>query len=199
MLELHRLAMRHSVAAVDRIRDGQWELPTPCADWDVRRLVEHMTAENLGFAAAADGEREDRGVWEYRATGAGPVADYRASAKRVVEAFGAPGVLDGRFWLPRINDARTFPARQAVSYHLLDYLVHSWDVAVAIGAPVDFEPELVAEVAVIAEREVPDTPRRLRPGAGFRPALPVPGTVPPLERLLAALGRSARWPQQSRD
>ncbi|MFJ1702602.1 TIGR03086 family metal-binding protein [Kitasatospora sp. NPDC088346] len=197
MLELHRLALGHSVRAVDAVRDDQWELPTPCAQWDLRQLVEHMTAENLGFAAAAAGERADRSPWEFHASGAGLAADYRASAARVVAAFGEPGVLEREFWLPRIKDTVTFPARQAVSFHLLDYLVHSWDVAAALGRPVDFEPELVRAVAVIAQREVPDGPRRLRPGAGFRPPAAVPVDATELDRLLAALGRAPRWPRRS--
>ncbi|MEV4615911.1 TIGR03086 family metal-binding protein [Kitasatospora sp. NPDC049258] len=194
MLELHRLAMRHSVAAVSLVEADQWTLPTPCAEWDLRRLVEHMTAENHGFAAAADGERTDRSAWDHRPAGGGPVADYRASAERVVTAFGAAGVLEREFWLPRIDPAVPFAGRRAVSFHLLDYLVHTWDVARALGRPVAFEAELLAEVADIADREVPDTPRRLRPGAGFRPRLPPPADATPLDRLLTDLGRSPSWP-----
>lgn len=50
---------------------------------------------------------------------------------------------------------------------------------------------------MIAEREVPDGPRRLRPGAGFRPPAAVPVGATELDRLLAALGRSPRWPRRS--
>src|SRR4051794_12530427 len=131
VLELHARVLRQSTDIVDAIADDQWERPTPCVQWTMRQLVEHMVLENRGFAAAADGETSDRRVWTEREFLDDLRADYRVSVERVVESFGAPGVLDGEFWLPLINPAIRLPARQAVSFHLLDYVVHGWDVAVA--------------------------------------------------------------------
>lgn len=186
--------MRHSVEIVDLIRDDQWELPTPCSQWTLRQLLHHMINENRGFAAAADGETTDRTVWTSQDFDADLRGDYARSAERVVTAFGADGVLDRPFWLPRINDTVTFPARQAISFHLLDYVVHGWDVAVALGHPIAFADDLIEAVLDIAYREVPDGPRRLRPNAGFRPAIQVPDNASAQDRLLAALGRSPSWP-----
>jgi uncharacterized protein (TIGR03086 family) len=194
MLDLHRLAMRHSVAVVHSIGDDQWALPTPCARWDLRQLVEHMTLENRGFAAAAGGETSDRTVWSERSFDADLRSDYTRSADLVVTAFGADGVLDRQFWLPRINDTMTFPGRRAVSFHLLDYVVHTWDVAAATGQPRALADDLVAAALDIAHREVPDGPRRHRPDASFAPPLPTPEGAPPFDRLLAVLGRSPSWP-----
>jgi uncharacterized protein (TIGR03086 family) len=187
VLELHRAAMRLSVEAVARIRDDQWSRATPCAGWDVRALVAHMTSENIGFAAAARGERADRSVWQ-AVPSDDPRAAYAASADDVVSAFAS--AVD-EFWLPRIDESRLFPARRAISFHLLDYAVHAWDVAVSIGAPFAMGSALAAEVLDIAYREVPNGPRRLRPTAGFRPARPEPESADPQDRLLAFLGRDA--------
>lgn len=192
MLDLHRRTLRHSVEIVAAIRDDQWELSTPCARWTVRQLLEHMIRENRGFAAAADGETVNRSAWT-SPVGPDPRVDYAASAERVVAAFGADGVLDREFWLPLINDAVMHPAAQAVSFHLLDYLAHGWDVAVSIGRPAAFADEMVAAVSDIARREVPDGPRRHRPGATFAPALSTPATAPALDQLLAFLGRDPGW------
>ncbi|WP_412543474.1 TIGR03086 family metal-binding protein [Longispora sp. K20-0274] len=192
MLDLHRRTLEHSAALVAGIRDDQWDLPTPCAGWTVRDLVTHMVRENRGFAAAADGETSDRSTWS-SPIGPDPRADYAASAARVVDAFGADGVLDRRFWLPLIDADVLYPARQAVSFHLLDYLVHGWDVAVSVGGPAGFADDLVAAVTEVAYREVPDGPRRRRTGASFRPALPVPPDAPALDRLLGYLGRDPHW------
>ena len=194
MLDLHARVLRQSTDIVDGIADDQWERPTPCAQWSVRQLVEHMILENRGFAAAADGEISDRRVWTEREFRDDLRADYWVSAERVVASFGAPGVLDGEFWLPLINPAIRLPARQAVSFHLLDYVVHGWDVAVAIGRPVQVPSDIVDAALDIALREVPDGPRRHRPTASFVPPVELAPDAPALDRMLAWLGRSPTWP-----
>jgi uncharacterized protein (TIGR03086 family) len=194
MLELHARVLRQSVDIVDDIGDGQWDGPTPCAGWTLRQLVEHMILENRGFAAAAGGETSDRRVWTDRQFLDDLRADYRASAERVVESFGAPGVLEGEFWLPLINPSLRLPARQAISFHLLDYVVHGWDVATAIGRPVQVPTDIVDAALDIATREVPDGPRRHRPNASFVAPVELAPGAPELDRLLAWLGRSPTWP-----
>ncbi len=192
MIDQHRYTMRHSVKLVELIHDDQWELATPCTEWNLRELVEHMTLENRGFAAAARGQTQDSSPWTERDFG-DLRADYAESAERVVAAFGEPGVLESEFWLPLIDPARRFPGRQAVSFHLLDYVVHGWDVAASLRQPVDYPDDLVTLVREIADREVPDGPRRLRPNASFKPAIAEP-EASPWESLLAVLGRPPKWP-----
>ncbi|HCT78500.1 MAG TPA: TIGR03086 family protein [Micromonosporaceae bacterium] len=191
MLELHRRTMSQSTEIVSLIKDEQWELPTPCTEWNLRQLVEHMILDNRGFAAAAQGEVIDRSVWLLREFDPGLRVEYARSADDVVTAFRTPVAS---FWLPRINDAITFPAAQAIGFHLLDYLVHGWDVAAAIGYPVAFDEDLIEAVQAIGDREVLNGPNRLRPNASFRPALlPKPGESKQ-DYLLRTLGRSPSWP-----
>lgn len=193
LLDLHRRAMRHSVDVVTLIRDDQWDGPTPCTQWTLRQLVEHMTSENRGFAAAADGERADRRVWDVLELSGDLRADYVESAGRVVRSFNREGVTDGELWLPKIRDAPRFPARQAIGFHLLDYVVHSWDVAASLGHPVEFDDDLVAAVAEVADSDVPDGAYRHRPGASFAPPIPTDDRMSAQDRMLAVLGRPPRW------
>ena len=88
----------------------------------------------------------------------------------MLAAFGAPGVLDREFPLPEITAAPAFPARQAISFHFVDYVVHSWDVAKTLGLDARFEPELL-EAALRVARAVPGGEARLKPGAAFGPAV----------------------------
>lgn len=191
-LHLHPGVVRHSVDTVGAIRDDQWDRPTPCAGWTVAQLVAHMIRENRGFAAAARGEHTGPADW-HTPIGADPRAEYAASAREVTAAFTAEGALDRTLWLPMIRDGISLPARQALGFHLLDYVVHGWDVAAAIGQPVSFTDEVLTVVREIAERDVPDGPRRRRPQATFAPARPADDGAPPLDRLLAFLGRDPLW------
>jgi uncharacterized protein (TIGR03086 family) len=191
MLELHRRVMRQSIEIVSLIKDDQWELPTPCSDWDLCGLVEHMILDNRGFSAAAGGEVTDRSVWTNRSFLPDLRDEYARSASLVVEAFKQPVA---EFWLPRILDTITYPAAQAISFHLLDYVVHSWDVAASIGHPIAFDEDVIAAVQDIGDREVPNGPNRLRVGASFQPILPAEPGESTLDRLLRTLGRSPHWP-----
>jgi uncharacterized protein (TIGR03086 family) len=190
VLELHGRAMRHSVVIVAMIHDDQWDLPTPCAKWTVRDLLTHMTTENHGFAAAASGETRSRAAWTPRPASEDPRRDYAESADEVVRAF-ASAAAD--FWLPNVAETRHFPATQAIGFHLLDYVVHSWDVAAALGRTIALENDLVAAAQEIADRDVPNNARRHHPDAGFQPPVTATADADPLRRLLSFLGRDPDW------
>jgi hypothetical protein len=81
--------------------------------------------------------------------------------------------------------------RQAVSFHFIDYVVHSWDVAKALGLEVHFAPELLDAALRVAEA-VPNGETRLAPGSAFAPAVAWQDGSP-LDRIVAILGRSPDW------
>ncbi|HEU4946052.1 MAG TPA: TIGR03086 family metal-binding protein [Kribbella sp.] len=189
--ELHRRVLEISTDIVAQVAPDQLHLSTPCSEWDLGRLLAHMIGQNYGFAAAADGETSDRSVWADRPVASDPGAEYAASAERVVSAFAAEGLLDRAFWLPEIRGGVTLPAPTGISFHFVDYVVHSWDVARSIDVPVSFDDEVLAAVLPIAEA-VPDGVNRTVPGASFQPALET-SSAAVLDRVLALLGRSPDW------
>ncbi len=192
-------AVRASADLVAQLTPADLARPTPCAGWTLHGLLAHMITQHYGFAAAAAGD--DRpGVWRLRPLGPDPVADYRDAAAAVIAAFAAEGVLGREFPLPEIVTGFRFPAAQAISFHFIDYVVHSWDVARTLGEPVVFAPGLLT-AALAVDRDVPaGDDARLRPGAAFAP--PVAwngdsgsiGTGAVLDEIVALLGRSPAWP-----
>jgi uncharacterized protein (TIGR03086 family) len=88
--------------------------------------------------------------------------------------------------------ARPFPAAQAISFHFVDYVVHSWDVAKAVNVPAIVNPGILPAALAVA-RAVPGGKARLIPGAAFAPAVPWPGGSV-LDQIVALLGRSPDWP-----
>jgi uncharacterized protein (TIGR03086 family) len=184
LLDLDRRAVTLSIDLLDPVTAGDLSRPTPCAGWDLADLIAHMTAQHRGFAAAAAGNGADPGPWR-PVPADDPVAAYRQAAADVLAAFATAG--DARFTMPEIGP-RTVPAPMALGFHLVDYVVHGWDVAVTRGVPFDPDPALVTATLPIA-LAVPDDDQRLSPGAPFGPAVPLTEAATPLERLLAALGR----------
>jgi uncharacterized protein (TIGR03086 family) len=193
VVELNRRAVRASVDVVALVTAADLRRPTPCADWTLAELLAHMTAQHHGFAAAAGGRGTDPQVWRTRPLGTEPAATYAAAAGEVLAAFAAAGVLDARFALPEISAEVTFSGRRAIGFHLVDYVVHAWDVARALDLRLDLPDDVVRGALPIAEA-VPDGPGRLLPGAAFAPGLPVPAGADAMDRLLALLGRSPTWP-----
>ncbi|MFE5286610.1 TIGR03086 family metal-binding protein [Nocardia sp. NPDC056611] len=192
LLALDARAVRTSIDVVSGVTSGDLDAATPCAGWTLRDLLEHMIVQHYGFAAAARGE-SDLGLWKPRPLGADPVGEYRAAAQHVLAAFAEPGVLERQFPLPEIRDGIVIPGTLAVSFHFIDYVVHSWDVARALGRTVAFDDDLVSAALPVAEA-VPRGADRERPGASFAPEVPGARTSG-LDRILAVLGRSPGWPE----
>ncbi|MFD5505931.1 TIGR03086 family metal-binding protein [Streptomyces sp. NPDC127061] len=190
--ELDRRAVLRSAEIVALARDDQWDAPTPCGGWSLRRLLAHMAAQHLGFAAAAGGGPVDEAVWQETPLD-DPRRAYADSVDRVLDAFAADGVLDRTVVLPWIHPTMTFAAPRAIGFHLVDYVVHGWDVAASLGIQAAYDEDLVLAAAEVARKEVPSGPSRERPGASFRPAVELAGPASAEDRLLAALGRDPWW------
>ncbi|MGS2808535.1 TIGR03086 family metal-binding protein [Nocardia sp. MW-W600-9] len=152
-------------------------------------MLEHMATQNRRFAAAARGA-DDPAVWEVRHA-ADPVGDVLRSADAVVAAFAEPGALTRTLALPEIPPGR-FPAVTALGFHLVDSVVHAWDVARSVGRTVDLDPDL-APAALRVALAVPTGKSRERPGAAFAPALEGADDAASLDRILRVLGRSPDW------
>lgn len=193
VLDLDRRAVLRSIELVDSVEPGQVALPTPCDGWDLRALLMHMTSQHHAFAAAARLDVDDPAVWADRPLGTDYRGDYAAAAHDALAAFATDGVLGEVLRMPWISYERTFPGRQAISFHFLDYVVHGWDVAATLGVDRDIEDELLLATLRVAKLEVPDRPERLLPGSSFRPALPVGDGDGPQAELLQRLGRDPDW------
>lgn len=187
-------ALRIAEEVVGQVTVDRLAAPTPCAGWDLARLLAHMTGQNHGFAAAARGGRTEA-AWADRSVGAEPGKVFAASVAEVAAAFAEDGAVEREWWLPEVRDGRSFPGRVAMGFHFVDYVVHAWDVAVSIGVTVEFDADLLAAVLPIAEA-VPGGAARTRPGAAFRPAIEDPDAPRVgLDRVLRLLGRSPDRPR----
>ncbi len=189
LVENYRNALTSARTVLARINPSDLSRPTPCRGWDLRTLIEHMVGQNEGFAAAiASG---DASVEAYAPRHVGEPYDllrsWDASVQHLLEA--ADGAAPGRpVRLVEVATELTFPADSAIRMHLLDTVVHTWDVATALGEDYRPDPVLVEFVAAGA-RQVPGGQVRTRPGAAFAPARRT-ATTDPWALALAQLGRT---------
>lgn len=191
LISLDERAVRASIDLVSRLTPADLDAPTPCAGWNLRDLLEHLIIQHYGFAAASRGV-DDLALWKQSPLSPDPIAEYRAAATHVLSAFAMDGVLDREFPLPEFGDGIVVPARFAISFHFVDYVVHSWDVARTLGLSAEFD-DAVIEAALLIAQAVPGGDIRTRPGAAFAPEVVLPEGSG-LDRVLALLGRSPNWP-----
>ncbi len=170
---------------VHAVGSGQWHDPTPCDDWDVRTLVNHVAVEQLwvpplaGGASVADiGSRLDGDQ-----LGDDPVAAWDTALAESIRAFGAAGALDGTVSVSSGDK----PTSEYCWEMTTDALIHSWDLARAIGADEQLDPELSA---LVYERILPIA-EHLHGTGMFTPPVPVPDDAPLQTKLLALFGRRA--------
>ncbi|MEU4171188.1 TIGR03086 family metal-binding protein [Streptomyces sp. NPDC026665] len=189
---LDRIAVHEALRVVGRAETADWDRDTPCAGWNLRRLVAHMTAQHLGFAAAARGAGLEAAHWQEPRDMDEPARVHRAAATTVLAAFAEPGVTEREFALPELGGS--FPGRLAVRFHFIDYVVHAWDVAATLGVGLELSDDVLA-TALATARRIPTDPAVRGPGSAFAPALDVPGGSNALDETLRLLGRDpGRWP-----
>lgn len=125
------------------IEDEQWNVATPCDDWDLRALVDHVTGGNWFTLAVLSGATADDSLDRARERFAGgsPTARQAAiSASEQLEAFQAPDVL-GRIWHHVAGD---LTGGEILRLRLHDLIVHAWDISQSLESAEELPGELVS-------------------------------------------------------
>jgi len=174
------LAMWRQVAdgfseRLERVRPDDWSLPTCCERWDVAKLVDHaigaqrMVPKALGATGDID------------ATGADPVQVWNRVRAAAEQALSAPGAFDEVVKLP----FGEMPAKDGFGFPLGDLLVHTWDLARAIGA----DDRLLPEACVVVYSNLEPIDAIIRSPGYFGPKLEPAADADAQDRLLAFVGR----------
>ena len=164
-------------AVVAGITPDQLDDPTPCAEFTVRGVLEHMIGGATAFAAAY------RGVEPAEPDLGDPLGSFGPVLGDLIAAISAPGALERTVQAPFGEVSGDTFAR----FVALDGLVHGWDLATATGQAYDPPDELVAAVDAFAQQAIDP----VRDGRTFADAVePAPGASP-IERLANYTGRRA--------
>ena len=126
------------------IGPDQWSLPTPCPDWDVRQLVNHVVVGGTAALRLLDGATRDEIIGMYGSDGLGddPLEARRRAAAAERDAFAAPGALERIVHHP----AGDVPGATLLGFRTGDNLLHTWDLARAIGGDEALPDDVVVEV-----------------------------------------------------
>ncbi len=160
---------------VGRITPDQLDEPTPCTEFTVRGVLEHMVGGATMFTAAF------RGVEPGTPDTSDVLGGFGPALSGLAEAIHGPGALERTIQAP----FGEVPGQTFARFVVLDGLVHGWDLATATGQSYEPPDALVSEVESFAQEVLAP----MRDGVTFAEPIATPASATPIERLAAFTGR----------
>lgn len=168
---------------VTTVPETTWDNPSPCTGWSARQLAGHLV-DGEGQVRALLEDREPRTpVTDPDALtqlGADPATALGDAAERAQAALTE---VDTKAVITTPHGA--LPLDQFLTMALIEPVVHGWDLATATGLPLVID-EQAAETLLAGVKQLGT---QLAATGMYAPAVPVDQDAPPIEQLLAALGR----------
>jgi uncharacterized protein (TIGR03086 family) len=178
LVEHHRRACAGFSRVAAQIPDAEWDLPTPCDQWNARMVVEHVIGFHEFLLLRPLGVRASRPK-------TGAAARWNATSVALFGVLDIPGTLDRETELP---GGGTSSPRTMLGALTTDVLVHTWDLARAASV----DPQLDAELCTLAY----DAARAAGVGGAtemVHAEVPVAANADAPTRLIALYGRDPAW------
>jgi uncharacterized protein (TIGR03086 family) len=173
---LYHAASNRAVAVVEAVRLDQLGWPTPCSEWTVQQLIDHLVGGTEYLLVATSGRPP---VAVEGATS----GDFRRGVQQVLAAVAQPGAMECICLSPLGFE---WPVASAVAGTFMDVLIHTWDLARATHQDERLDPVLVEACTAMF---VPEMPKRGREAGIIGQEVPVGHDAPAQDRLLAVMGR----------
>lgn len=179
-------------ALVAAVPDELLDAPTPCPDYCVGDLLDHIAGLGTAFAAAARKDTGPDSVPPPPGDASRLTDDWRsdiaASLSLMADAWRAPTAWEGMTQVGGVD----LPAEVCGLVGLNELVVHAWDLGRATGQPVNAEREAMQALMPMLEGFSPpiDAPRGDGP---FGPRFPVSSGAPLLDQLVGLAGRDPSW------
>jgi uncharacterized protein (TIGR03086 family) len=159
---------------VETIRADDLHRPTPCDEWDLQALAEHLidTISRLGTAAGI----------HVPAPGTASIDQRITQVTQPILAQWRRRGLTGDVMF----SGRTLPSHLALGILSLELVVHGWDFAITLNRPLPVSDAHAAHVLGLARQTLTTESRAT---AGFDPPVTTPDHAGALERLIAFAGR----------
>jgi uncharacterized protein (TIGR03086 family) len=167
-------ALKVTEDVIAGVRPEQAHLPTPCQDYDVTQLLDHLVGFANDFADKANGITPTADPTTVKA-GGDPLGAYRAAAARLIE-----GYRDG-------PDSEATP----IGVVLMETVTHGWDLATATDQPAPYAESAVQSAHSLGTNMLAPEYRGEGKPFGDEVTAPEPSTM--LTRFIAFMGRHPNW------
>jgi uncharacterized protein (TIGR03086 family) len=172
-VDLAEKVLRETQEIIAAVRPDQMDEPTPCSDYDVADLVNHLVGWARNFAARFTGDLLAENPNEYR-TGADPALEFHQAAETIVDGY--------RMCAPPTEQ---LPA----GFIVMEFLTHGWDLAAATNRSANF-PAGAAELGLKTAKDMLKPEYR---GSAFLSEFDVLPTAGAVDQLVAFMGRNPGW------
>jgi uncharacterized protein (TIGR03086 family) len=170
-----------TVELVDRLEPADMDRPTPCSEFRLVDVLEHMVTLGGSFAWLFRGEVPPEPSAPVR-NGEVPAAEFRKAMEELLDAVHDDGAMERTIDSP-VGRMLGEDFARLVAF---DGLVHGWDIASSAGLGYHPSEDLVASVDSFARGAI--TPQ-MRDGDTFAGPTTAPAGASTLERLVAFSGR----------
>lgn len=177
-----RQAQQIAADLLANVDDEQLELPTPCKEWNVSQLVDHLVGAQNWARCAMEGVKMSDADGK---AGDDRCDAFNAAAAAAADAFDQDGALD-RMVDPGFGP---MPARALLGLAVTDTFTHAWDLARATGQDTDLDEGLATQILEASQASIQDS-FRSEAGNIFGFAQEAPEGASAADRLAAFLGRT---------
>ena len=185
-------ATRRTAELIAGIGDDQLGSPTPCPNYSLGDLLDHLNGLSQAFTDAATKMLPEGGTQAPSGNAARLQRDWRTRIPRrlaaLAEAWSDPAAWEGMTRAGTVD----MPAEIAGLVALNEVIVHGWDIAKASGQPYDAEADHV-QACMQTMGPQPDEERPVGADVPFGRPVDVPVDARPIDRLVAVLGRDPSW------
>lgn len=181
--ELIALAAPPTLAVLHAVRPDQLAAPTPCAEYDVQGLIDHMLRWGPSLIRASRQPAAEAPPADNSPPGGG------ALERQIGELVAAWSVPDAWQGVTSMGGPHEMPARMIGAMATGEVVVHGWDLARATGQRISWDGTLIE----FLYDEVAKTAELGREMQAYGEEFPVPPTAPTLDRMLGLTGRDPAW------
>ncbi|MQA85335.1 MAG: TIGR03086 family protein [Streptosporangiales bacterium] len=180
---------RQLTTLLSGVTDDQLSARTPCEEYTVGDLLDHLMGLTVAFRDAATKTSRPMSGGPPKASVAHLDADWRsrlpAQLDALVAAWRDPGAWEGTTEVGGV----TLPGAVAGQFGMNELVIHGWDLARATGQPFECDPRSTEAIFALLSQSA-DADRGEGP---FGPVVDVPPDAPLLDRAIGLSGRDPSW------
>ncbi|MEO8363626.1 MAG: TIGR03086 family metal-binding protein [Ilumatobacteraceae bacterium] len=158
------------------------ELPTPCPEFRVEDLVNHMVGWTRVFDANCNSRSIEGDANQYQCK-IHPATEYKTAATSLLDGWKKFG-FDRKVQMM----SNELPAESVFNMTVMEAVTHGWDLAVATGQPIPYTEQEAEEILTRAEATLPAQYRG--PDKPFAQIVEVSASAPAIDRLAGFMGRN---------
>lgn len=188
LVELYEGTTQHVHRILSGIKQDQTKSPTPCTEWDVSALINHLVGgaeiaagclsgnpPNIPFGASASSYSGESDLTKLAKI-------YKELAAEALATAKSPGALESKV----ITPIGEMPGSMFLGGCCMDNIIHCWDLAKATGQDTKLDPQAVE---VSYQMFVPDAFDQGRAAGLIGPLVSVPKDATIQDKLIAYSGR----------